>query len=303
VSGRIVDARTNQPLAGATFGYAATLQNGRVSSAPLRDLRADGKGEFLIEKVPPGRYLLFVTAENESAAFSEMLPFEVTSADVTGLELKAEQGSSVSGVVVVEGVTDVNVLRRLAGVSLGNILYQPEMLATAQQLPPINSDLTFRLNGLRPGKLRIAYNPQRLPRGFSVLRVERDGVTQRDGLDVPAEVTHIAGVRVVMGYGNGIISGQTTITSGALPAGTPLFVIARRTDAPTITATTQVDTRGSFIFEGLAAGEYELTLGARQAGAADSGARLSAARQTVRVSDNSTANVTLVFEPATKSEP
>lgn len=302
VSGRIVEARSNQPLSGAAYGYAATRENGRMSGAPLRDLRADAKGEFLIEKVPPGRYMLFVTANNESAAYSEMLPFEVTSADVTGLELRAEQGSSVSGVVVVEGVTDVNVLRKLTGVPFGNILYQPEMLWTAQQMPVINSDGTFRLNGLRPGKLRLA-NTQRLPRGFSVLRVERDGITQRDGLDVPNEPIHIAGVRVVMGYGNGIIRGQATLKSGELPTGTPLFVLARRTDAPATTASTEVDARGSFLLEWLAAGQYEVTVGARQAGAANGGVRLSTTRQTVRVSDNSTSNVTLVFESGTKSEP
>ncbi len=301
VSGRIVDARSSQALPGAGFGYAATGENGRMSGAPLRDLRADAKGEFLIEKVTPGRYMLFVTANNESAAFSEMLPFEVTGADVTDLELRAEQGSSVSGAVVIEGGTDVNVLRKLTGVSLGNILYQPEMLWTAQQTPVINSDGTFRLNGLRPGKLRIA-NTQRLPRGFSVLRVERDGMTQRDGLDVPTEATHIVNVRVVMGYGNGIIRGQATLKSSELPPGTPLFVLARRTDAPAITASTQVDARGSFILEWLAAGEYEVTVGARQPGA-NGGVRMSAAHQTVRVSDNSTSNVTLVFDSEMKSKP
>lgn len=303
VSGRVVDARSNQPLPGASFGYAATRENGRMSGAPLRDLRADAKGEFVIEKVTSGRYMLFVTADNESAAYSEMLPFEVTSADVAGLELRAEQGSSVSGVVAVEGVTDVNVVRKLRGVSLNNILYQPEMLWTAQQMPVIDSDGTFRLNGLRPGKLRVANNTQRLPHGFSVLRVERDGVTQRDGLDVPPEATHITGVRVVMGYGNGIVRGQVTLKSSALPAGTPLFVLARRTDAPTITAATEVDARGGFLLEWLAAGEYEVTVGARHSGAANGGVRLSSARQTVRVSDNSTANVTLVFDSETKSEP
>lgn len=301
VSGRIVDARSNQPLPGAAFGYAATRENAKVSGAPLRDLRADAKGEFLIEKVPPGRYTLFVTANDESAAYSELLPFEVTSADVTGLELRAEQGSTVSGVVVVEGATDVNVVRKLSGVSLGNILSQPELSWTTQQAPLVNADGTFRLNGLRPGKLRIATNTQLLPRGFSVLRVERDGVTQRDGLDVPAEATHIAGVRVVMGYGNGIIRGQATVKTGELPAGTPLYVLARRTDASTMTASTQVDARGGFILESLAAGEYEVTVGVRDVGPGN--VRLSAVRQTVRVSDNSTANVTLVFDPETKSEP
>lgn len=294
-SGRIVDARNSQPLAGVTFGYAATRENGRVSGAPVRDLQTDAKGEFVINKLTPGRYVVFVSSNRDTGIYSEMLPFEVTKGDVTDLELKAEQGSSVSGMVVVEGVTDVNITRKLTGVSLGNILYQPQMIWTAQEMPVINADGSFRFNGLRPGTLRIAPNTQLLPRGFSVLRVERDGIAQRDGIDIPDDATNINGVRIVMAYGNGIVRGQSKINSAQIPQGTPLFVFARRTDSPTITASTEVDARGSFIIEWLAPGEYELMLGVRKQGIPNGGMSFSTARQTVRVANNATADVTLVF--------
>ncbi|HKG47217.1 MAG TPA: hypothetical protein VKB02_10845 [Pyrinomonadaceae bacterium] len=187
----------------------------------------------------------------------------------------------------------MNIVSKLTGLSLGNMLYQQEMMWTAHELPVINPDGSFRLNGLRPGKLRIAGNMQRLPHGFSVLRVERDGIAQRDGIDIPDVATDITGVRIVMAYGNGIIRGQ--VKSGELPAGTPLFVFARRTDAPSVTASTPVDARESFILEWLAPGEYELTLGVRRPGVPNGGMRFSAARQTVRVSNNATTDVTLVF--------
>ena len=294
-SGRIVDVRNSQPLAGVTFGYAATRENGRVSGAPVRDLQTDAKGEFVINKLTPGRYVVFVSSNRDTGIYSEMLPFEVTKGDVTDLELKAEQGSSVSGMVVVEGVTDVNITRKLTGVSLGNILYQPQMIWTAQEMPVINADGSFRFNGLRPGTLRIAPNTQLLPRGFSVLRVERDGIAQRDGIDIPDDATNINGVRIVMAYGNGIVRGQSKINSAQIPQGTPLFVFARRTDSPTITASTEVDARGSFIIEWLAPGEYEFMLGVRKQGVPNGGMSFSTARQTVRVANNATADVTLVF--------
>jgi hypothetical protein len=69
-------------------------------------------------------------------------------------------------------------------------------------------------------------------------------------------------------------------------------VFARRADSPSITASTQTDARGSFILEWLAPGEYELVVGTR----GQRGVRLSAARQTVRVSNNATAEASLVFE-------
>jgi hypothetical protein len=303
-SGRIVDARSRQPFAGAPLGYGAVRENGRMVGAPVLDLRADTKGEFLIENLAPGRYVVFVVSDKDSTAYSEMLPFEVTGADVSSLELKAEQGSSVSGALVVEGASDASLIRKFAGVSIGNVLYQAEMLWTAREMPGINADGTFRLNGLRPGKLRIAANMQRLPRGFSILRVERDGIVQRDGIDIPQNAAQITGVRVVMAYGNGIVRGQAQFKGGELPPGTRLFVLARRagTDAAAIATSTEVDARGSFVLEWLAAGEYELTLGARPPGAASGDMRLSAARRTVRVADNSTSDVTLVFEPGAKTE-
>jgi len=293
-SGRIVDARTSQPFAGVNFGYAATRDNGRMSGAPVRDLQADAEGKFVIPKLTPGRYVVFVSSNRDTNVYSEMLPFEVTKGDVTDLELVAQQGTSLSGAVVVEGATDANILGKLTGVSLGNILYQPEMMWTAHEMPVINPDASFRVNGLRPGKLKIVDNMQRLPRGFSVLRVERDGAAQRDGIDIPSDATNITGVRIVMAYGNGIVRGQVTVKDGELPPGTPLFVFARRTDAPSITASTQVDARGSFILEWLAPGEYELTPGVRRQGAP----RFSTARQTVRVSNNATAEAALVFTSA-----
>jgi uncharacterized surface anchored protein len=292
-SGHIVDARTSQPLAGLSFGYAAT-RDGRMSGAPVRDLQSDAEGKFVIPKLTPGRYVVFVSANTDTNVYSEMLPFEVTKGDVTDLELRAEQGASVSGTVVVEGAPDASLLGKLAGVSVANILYQPEMTWTTQSPPVINPDGSFRFNGLRPGKLKLVNNAQQLPRGFSVLRVERDGIAQRDGIEVPDGGGSITGVRIVMAYGNGIVRGQVALKSSELPAGTPLFVFARRADSPSITASTQTDARGSFILEWLAPGEYELTVGVRGQG----GMRLSAARQTVRVTNNATAEASLIFETA-----
>jgi len=87
----------------------------------------------------------------------------------------------------------------------------------------ISPDGSFRFNGLRPGKLKIVDSAQRLPRGFSILRVERDGIAQRDGIDIAGD-TNISNVRVVMAYGNGIVHGNVTVKSDAVPSGTPLFV-------------------------------------------------------------------------------
>ena len=47
-------------------------------------------------------------------------------------------------------------------------------------------------------------NGQRLPRGFTILRGEHNGMVQREGIEIPGEGTHLAGVRVVLSYAMGV---------------------------------------------------------------------------------------------------
>jgi hypothetical protein len=63
-----------------------------------------------------------------------------------------------------------------------------------------------------------------------------------------------------------------------------------------------VDGRGRFILEGLAAGEYELTVNAwiPRTSAAPQGTSLPAARQTVSVPEKGEINVTLVYDLSAK---
>ncbi|HEX7330238.1 MAG TPA: carboxypeptidase-like regulatory domain-containing protein [Pyrinomonadaceae bacterium] len=297
-TGRVVDER-NQPVANVAFGYAAVRENRRLAGAPVRNLQADAEGKFLIENLTAGRYVLF--AVSNSSAYSEIVPFEVTNSDVSGLELKVEPASSVSGVVVVEGGNDVNLTGKLANVSINSVFYQTEMLFT-HEMSNINPDGSFRLDGLRPGKLKINVATQRFPRGFSILRVEREGVALGDSLDIP-QGTHISGLRVVLTYGNGIVRGQAKIKAEELLPGTRLLVFAQPmgANAGARTHSIAVDPRGSFILESLPAGDYELRLGVLQPGSGNN-VRYSTASQTVRVTNNSTFEVTLVFESGAKPE-
>ncbi len=80
------------------------------------------------------------------------------------------------------------------------------------------------------------------------------------------------------------------------------YLVSAGADSAAATASAEVDARGNFVLEGLAAGEYELVLGARRPAAAVGGTRFSAARQAVRLADDSASEVTLVFEPGAKDE-
>ena len=89
------------------------------------------------------------------------------------------------------------------------------------------------------------------------MRIERDGVPQRDGIDVGI-AEQITGVRLVLGSGTGIVRGQARIV-GKIPDFVRLFIRARRVDSGmTVGLASQIDPRGQFRIENLPPGEYEI---------------------------------------------
>ena len=133
---------------------------------------------------------------------------------------------------------------------------------TAPSLAPIliNPDGSFRITGLRPGKVRIVLGGAPAPKGFLMLRVEREGSVQRDGVEVGAGET-VSGVRVFIGYGTGVVRGEVIIQGGTLTQDMRLRVTARRLDSSgPMSPGTVPDARGRFSLEGLMPGEYELTV-------------------------------------------
>jgi hypothetical protein len=73
------------------------------------------------------------------------------------------------------------------------------------------------------------------------------------------EGEQITGVRVIVLYGTATLRGFITIENGPLPPGARIFVqILKAGEVPTLRPP-NVDERGRFLLEGLAAGSYELT--------------------------------------------
>jgi hypothetical protein len=133
---------------------------------------------------------------------------------------------------------------------------------SAPSLAPIliNPDGSFRITGLRPGKVRIVLGGMPAPKGFVLLRVEREGSVQRDGVEIGAGET-VSGVRVVIGYGTGVVRGEVIIQGGSLTPDMRVRVTARRLDTNgPVTAGAVPDARGRFSLEGLLPGDYELTV-------------------------------------------
>lgn len=298
-SGRIVDAETNQPVPNVGYGYGALIQGRRISST-RGGMLTNVRGEFRIEGITPGRYAAFAFsppgASENSDWYGEPVNFEVTDGDVHNLEIKLRRGASISGTVVVEGTSDVSISAQLSQLQLYAMSEGNDSLSVPHfNIFRIGADGGFRTTGLPPGRVRLQVSAYQGPRGFTFLRVERDGVEQREGIEV-ASGGQITGVRVVLGYGTGVVRGQVQITNGTLPAGARLYVQARRVGSEHPQAGTETDARGRFIFEELMAGDYEFFTQMHFTSMADTTPRQRrppVGRQTVTVRDGVESQITI----------
>ena len=223
---------------------------------------ADARGEFKLEGLVTGRYAAFAVREGSPDWYGEMALFEISDADAEGLEVKLRRGSSLSGVVQLEGVTDRATLARLLGRARLYAVFEPPgggppMPGSAANTT-VNPDGTFRFTGMQPGKARIGIGGDR-ESVLMLLRVEHNGADAGRGIEV-AEGAQVTGVRVVAAHGSAVVRGQVNVTGGTLPADWSLRVSARRLGEDPqqgLTRTVEADSRGLFIIENLVAGEYE----------------------------------------------
>jgi hypothetical protein len=300
VLGRAVDAETGEPVAGVPI----SVMSNRRGPAPAGNNNgvSNPEGEFRITGLLPGKYSLTVRTNNVSADdaggitvlgsefYSEPAAFEIGSEDGTGVEIKVHRGASIMGVVVIEGVNDPATLSRLAQM----LVSANSRAAGGQQQRPrdpgagggsgrssmssIAANGGFRLSGLSPGNVRLNINGGGFggPSEFKMLRIERNGAPLNGDLPIAAGES-IAGVRIVLGLANGVITGRVIVAGGTLPAGMRLSVTARPLNSTGGTnngANARVESTGEFRIENLLPGSYEVRVRANSGanGGANGGA-------------------------------
>ncbi len=310
-SGRVVDADTGQPLANSSVSYntfiSGDLRGGGYGGS------TDAKGEFRIKHLLPGSYAASVRpdyadggAATDDNFYSDVAPFEIVDADATGLEIKVHRGASISGVFVLDNTQARAVLAKLPqlGLYARQLKSKPDQRSMAfGSLSRVNADGTFHLAGLRPGKVQLALNNSSPhPRGFTLTRVERNGVeVGSDGFDLAAG-EQLTGVRVHLAYGNGTLRGQVETREGAAAAALPANVrlgvrVYRAGEADSHVQPVgfaEVDARGRFVIEGLLGGNYDVVVFGYFT--APPVGRLPDARQSVNVADNGETNVTISYD-------
>jgi hypothetical protein len=281
--GRVVDDETGKPVAGPTV-ICVKIKGADDGAAGFGggfggNAKADEQGNFRLSGLAPGQYLLSV-ADYESVLtgggsghYAEGTKLEIQGSDVSGVEVRAKRGATISGVTVIEdadpsakqGLAQMMIMAQSSPVS--SIDGDANAFAFSAMSPVISrigADGGFILKGVRPGKATI--QTFGIAGGaLKILRIERGGAEISDGILVTGS-EEIAGVRVILGKGSGVIRGQINVTGGAPPEGWNMTVVARSEKASGLAGfggpggQGRVDGQGRFVIDGLLPGEYELML-------------------------------------------
>jgi protocatechuate 3,4-dioxygenase beta subunit len=262
VSGRVVDARTGQPVTDMEVVVQFILSDGSSRGIPGGDRVYSGSdGAFRMFGVAPGIYQLFVMPRERYV--SDYVRIDLSEGDATGIELKVRKGdASIRGVVVIEGTNDPKVL---AMVSQFHVAAEVEFSdlsrpggGVGSDPVKVNADGSFRIGGLHEGRARFRTSHPENTRELPIARIERNGTPALDGIEIDAG-EQVTGVRVVLLYGAQTLRGAMKVVGGAMPAGYGFYATARRTDQNTrYLRLALIDERGQFGFENMAPGEYEI---------------------------------------------
>ena len=261
IVGQLIALETGAPVANVGLEIVTTGGNGKGSSHLGGAFKSDANGEFRIPNASPGHYVVAPENDRVSNTYGDPVSFDVKDEDVTGLKIPMHSASTLTGIVTIEGSADLpgaavlSKLMILAHTSSDNMM--SSMLSER-----VNTDGSFRIAGIRPGK--VSLSSSMAPGGPAValrlLRIERNGVEMRDGVDVRAG-EDISGLRLVLGAGTSVLRGDVKVEGGPLE-GVNLHVLYRPTNGdPGSFYSAELDTRQHFVIKGLTPGEYELMIG------------------------------------------
>jgi len=260
VAGRVVDGESGTPI-GSVYVQLTRIEVTDSSARGIPeniDVQTNAQGQFRLTNVRPGKYELNIYAPEESnARMDAPVKFDVLDQDVTGLVIKTTTGATVAGTVVFEG-------------SKSNPTSGPPQMwimiytrsdgnsgVSGAKSVRVKPDGTFVAGGLTPGT--VIFNIETMNnKGFSLARVERDGVAQPNGIQIQ-NGEQVSGLRLVMTVSNGSIRGVVRIENGTLPPNARIIIqITKAGEQVQLPRGAEVDARGHFLVEGLPAGSYEL---------------------------------------------
>ncbi|HEV8346926.1 MAG TPA: carboxypeptidase-like regulatory domain-containing protein [Vicinamibacterales bacterium] len=272
VSGRVVDAESHNPIAGAHV-MLIPERNATVTAPGSLETITDQNGRFVFDAVEPGRYLV----NANKAGFAPITdPLDMPALEIvegrafTGVEVPLMKGAAMTGRIVDAGGEPVSGLM-VSALKLGDAGTAVAGMGITAQMAQTNDLGEFRLAGLPAGRYAIIAVPgppgpfgqtTSAANGMVLVPTYYPGTTNKDA----AEVIAAAGAQTVSGLQFSMISMPAYQVSGVVvdEAGTPLSgtmvllmadVREGGTGAP---AMGHSETNGTFRIGGVTPGTYRL---------------------------------------------
>jgi hypothetical protein len=262
-TGQVIQGEKGEPVPFVRYGVQRLISNERteyLNSFASTNVR----GEFTLEGLLPGKYVLFVMQDGTSEMRTDGTTFDVIDSDVSGITIRLVKGAAISGVVVLES-EDKQARAKLNKLQITAYVESqpPGTSINNSSQAPIGPDGSFRLKGLANGTAHLdvdPFFPDVSVQGFVVSRIERDGVVQPKGIEIK-EGEEVSGVRVVVDYGTAALRGKVNIENGTLPPGATIMVRLAFVGASSSNVRSPtVDERLHFAADGLPAGTYEVSV-------------------------------------------
>ena len=303
IVGQLTVVETGAPVGNVGLEVITTSADGKNSSHLGGAFRSNANGEFRISNALSGHYVVAPENDRVSNTFGEPISFDVKDEDVTGLKIPMHSASTLTGIVTIEGNLGPLVADTLSKLFISAHTLSDNLMSS-NVTSPINADGGFRITGIRPGKVSLfSFMQSPGPVAPRILRIERNGMELRDGIDVrPGE--DISGLKIVIGAGSCVLRGDVKIEGGPLE-GVNLYVMYRPTNAdPQRFYRADLDARRHFVIKDLIPGEYELVIGPMSVEiSGEKGSRMKnrmpTVKQTVAVGAGSEVEVslTLILNP------
>ena len=256
VSGRVINGESGMPVPNVHYGLMRLV--GEQNEYVNKTIAADARGDFIVEGLFPGKYGILPYDSEANELRLDTKDFQIIDQDVD-LTIKLTKGASVFGAVVFDG-DDKAARSKLFELELRGYTPNGSNFATSFS-SMIGADGSFRFSGLQTGPLNISIAERNMPfppKGFAISRIERDGVVV-PRLEVKDGET-VGGVKIFVTYGTASLRGVINVENGTLSPNARFILRIRKTgETNSFIRPPQVDARGHFLLEGLAAGVYELT--------------------------------------------
>ncbi len=301
VVGRVFDADTGKPVPNIMMGLGTANEEGAVTGMAFGGgSGSNAEGEFRVEGVTKGKYRAIPQTWGAAEYYGDNVDFEVDAGDVTGLEIKMHKGAILQGTAVLEEGASPDAQKKLFSVNLVAYARDPkakdsDWYASTQTISGIDAAGNVQFKGVRSGSVTINVSGTGA-KGFSISRIERDGVPLTENLQVNAGET-ITGLRLVLAVSSATIRGEVKVEGGTLPEGVALNIKAKTANKIQGERYGSIDARGRFLIEYLSAGSYELVVEtfANQPPYGKPSVTLQANAKTVQVSNgqDSTVNLTV----------